>query len=116
MFPDWIQQLPEVDVSFPGACGRLMEGPHGQVVLWSFAEGGSVPPHQHGPQLGIVLAGRVRLVVDGVLNDWTAGQMFALEDAQVHSAVIDPGTFVIEIFQEPDRHRARQTASGAFTQ
>ncbi|MBC3840277.1 cupin domain-containing protein [Streptacidiphilus sp. 4-A2] len=111
MFPHWVEELPDVDISFPGASGRLIEGPHGQVVLWTFAEGGSVPPHQHGPQLGIVLAGRVRLTVDGVERDWTSGQMFELADAQVHSAVIDPGTFVIEIFQESDRHRARQIPS-----
>ena len=106
-FPDWVTLLPEVDVDFPGAKGYLLSGVHGQLVMWDFATGGSVPAHQHGPQLGVVLAGSVLLTREGNTVHYGAGESFSLEDREWHGARIDPGTMVLEIFAESDRHRAR---------
>ncbi|MFJ5276808.1 cupin domain-containing protein [Streptomyces parvulus] len=107
MYPSWIEKLPEVDVNFPGAIGNMIGGPDGQVVFWSFSDGGSVPPHRHGPQIGVVLEGRVDLTVEGTTRSWTAGQMFTIGNQEEHSAELAPGTRVIEVFEEADRHRAR---------
>ncbi|MEU8326657.1 cupin domain-containing protein [Nonomuraea sp. NPDC048881] len=104
VYPAWIHDLPEVDVSFPGAKATTVRGDVGQVVFWTFADGGTVPPHQHGPQLGVVLSGRVELKVEGELRVWTAGQFFDIGDQQEHEAYVAPGTCVIEVFHESDRH------------
>lgn len=106
-YPDWVTSLPEVDVEFPGAKGYLLSGTHGQLVMWEFAAGGSVPTHQHGPQLGVILAGSVLLTREGNTVDYGVGESFSLEDKEWHGAKIAPGTMVLEIFAESDRHRAR---------
>lgn len=108
MYPEWVADLPRLNTPFPGASGRLMAGPQGQTVLWEFEHGAVVPPHRHGPQMGIVLRGRTVMTVAGETRAWGAGEFFCIGDQQEHSAVVDPGTFIIEIFQEPDRHRAAE--------
>jgi quercetin dioxygenase-like cupin family protein len=105
-YPPWVGALPRVAVNFPGAEGRLMTGPHGQTVFWSFPDGGSVPAHEHGAQMGVVLSGAVHLTVNGRTVTYQAGQHFAIEAGHVHSAEIAAGSEIIELFEEPDRHRA----------
>ncbi|GGL54879.1 cupin domain-containing protein [Planomonospora parontospora] len=106
-YPAWVAALPDVDVDFPGARGHLLSGPHGQLVLWAFDDGGRVPAHRHGPQLGVVLRGAVLLEVDGRCVRYGAGDSFSIADDQVHAATIEPHTLVMEVFAEPDRHRER---------
>ncbi|MYU12631.1 cupin domain-containing protein [Streptomyces sp. SID8361] len=106
-YPDWVTALPEVDTTFPGACGHLLSGEHGQLVLWRFDEGGSVPVHRHGPQLGMVIRGCVRMTHGGATVDYRAGESFSLADSEDHGAEISPGTLVMELFAENDRHRER---------
>lgn len=106
-YPEWLERLPRADVGFPGAEGRLMAGPHGQVVFWSFLDGGSVPAHKHGAQLGFVLSGAVTLVVDGATETFRAGDHFFIDAGQVHSAEIAPGSCIVEVFEEADRHHPR---------
>jgi quercetin dioxygenase-like cupin family protein len=96
-----------VDVSFPGAQGRLLAGDHGQAVLWSFPYGGSVPAHRHGPQLGVILAGSMTLMVDATARHVVAGDYFEIAEHAEHSAVIAPGSMIIEVYADPDLHTAR---------
>ncbi|KMS73589.1 hypothetical protein ACM01_17755 [Streptomyces viridochromogenes] len=105
MYPDFIKMLPLADVNFPGAEARLISGSYGQVAFWRFEEGGSVPPHRHGAQLGIVLRGQVTLTVEGVTHTWQAGDVFNIDENDEHSATVAPGTYVVEVYQESDRHR-----------
>lgn len=107
MYPDWVRKLPRVNTSFEGAVGWLMSSPHGQVVLWEFPEGAEVQSHRHGPQLGFVLGGRTVMTIEAETRAWIAGDTFAIADQQEHSAVVDPGTFIVEIFEETNRHKAR---------
>ncbi|WP_017570217.1 cupin domain-containing protein [Nocardiopsis halotolerans] len=112
-YPEWVWRLPEADTSFPGSEGRLISGGTGtsgnggQVVLWTFEEGGTVPPHAHGPQLGVVLTGGMELTIGNRVLRCGPGDAFEVADGETHSAVLEPGTRVIELFEEGDRHRAR---------
>jgi hypothetical protein len=56
--------------------------------------------------MGVVLDGCVVLTLEGETRAWPGGENFVIGDQEEHSAVLDPGTYVIEIFQESDRHRA----------
>lgn len=103
-WPDWVQQLPVVDTPFPGCRGYLLAGPHGQVVFWAFPAGASVPRHQHGPQIGVILAGQVELTSREHTRTLCGGEHFILADQVPHEAVVAPGTLVIEAFADPDRH------------
>ncbi|MEV5242598.1 hypothetical protein AB0K89_26350 [Streptomyces cinnamoneus] len=107
-WPQWIQRLPMAGVALPGVQGRLVAPGLGQTVLWDFPEGGSIPAHRHGPQLGVVLAGCVHLARDGVIRSVRAGESFEITDQQQHAATVAPGTLVVEVFAEPDRHRPKE--------
>ncbi|KPI16984.1 hypothetical protein OK074_1777 [Actinobacteria bacterium OK074] len=110
-YPGWVRELPEADVRFPGARGHLVGGMHGQVVLWSFPDGGTVLSHAHGPQLGFVIAGQVDLETpDGVVS-YHSGGCFSLARDEPHGAVIHPRSLVVEVFQEHDRHSARPSGN-----
>lgn len=110
-WPDWVHQLPVVATGFPGGRGYLLDGDHGQVVLWDFPAGAIVPSHQHGPQIGVVVAGQVELATDGSTRTIEAGGSFTLADQQPHAATVAPGTLVIEVFADPDRHTATERAA-----
>ncbi|WP_067865921.1 hypothetical protein [Nocardia shimofusensis] len=110
-WPDWVQQLPVVDTPFPGCRGHLLAGPHGQIVFWSFPTGASVPRHQHGPQLGLVVAGQLQLAVGDDTRTLCSGKHFTLADRVPHAAVVAPGTLVIEVFADPDRHTSAQRSA-----
>lgn len=109
MYPEWVRKLPRVNSPFEGAVGWLLTGGDGQVVFWEFSDETAVPPHKHGPQLGFVLSGRTVMTVEGRTAEWGSGDVFEIGAQELHSAVVDAGTHIVEIFQEADRHKARPT-------
>jgi quercetin dioxygenase-like cupin family protein len=106
-FPDWIESLPQADTAFAGLRGPMLSGPRGQVVFFHAAEEVEVPPHAHGAQWGIVVAGRLHLSVDGEAGTYEPGDAYDIPAGAEHSAFLEAGTRVIDVFQEPDRYRAR---------
>ncbi len=107
IYPDWVEKLPQIKTPFPGAVGWLMTSPHGQVVFWEFPNGAEVPPHRHGAQMGFVLRGRTVMSIDGNTRAWQAGEIFTIGDQVEHSAVVDPGSYIIEFYQESNRHSSQ---------
>jgi quercetin dioxygenase-like cupin family protein len=107
-WPDWIQRLPVIVPPFTQGRGYLLAGPHGQVVFWTFPTGARVPSHRHGPQIGVVLAGHVELDTRQGTRTVCGGEHFSLDDQEPHAAVVAPGTLVIEVFADPDRHTPAQ--------
>ncbi|MFB7906538.1 cupin domain-containing protein [Kitasatospora sp. NPDC056076] len=103
-WPAWVSRLPQAKVRMPGAVARIVGDGQGQTVLWSFPEGGSVPAHRHGPQLGIVVTGAVHLERGGERRTVRAGESFEIPDGQSHGARVDGGTTVIEVYWEKGRH------------
>src|SRR5215217_8053371 len=107
-FPDWMKDsVPEVDARFTGLEGRLLASPHGQAVFFSAAEAFEVPPHAHGAQWGIVVTGRLHLTVSGEAGTYEPGDTYDVPAGAEHSARLEAGTCVIDVFQEPDRYRAK---------
>lgn len=105
-WPQWAGQLPLADVTMEGAVGRIAGGGQGSCVLWAFPEGGGVPAHRHGPQIGLVVSGAVHLMRDGLPDRIVrAGESFEIGDGQAHSATVEPDTLVIEVFWEAGRHQ-----------
>ncbi len=107
-FPAWIGDLPEVDTPFEGLEGRLLSGPNGQTVFFLATRDLDVPPHSHGAQYGVVVAGRIEVRVGGrearVLNPGDAYEIAAGEE---HAARVEAGTALVEVFQESDRYGAK---------
>lgn len=103
-FADWIGDLPEVDTPFTGLEGRMIHGPNGQTVFFHAAEEVEVPPHSHGGQWGVVVWGRLHLTVEGETNIHEPGETYDIRSGQEHAALLETGTRVIDVFQDPDRY------------
>ena len=106
-YADWIRALPQVDTPFTGLEGRMIAGPHGQTVFFYAEEEFEVPPHAHGGQWGVVVAGTLHLTVDGESNTYAPGETYDIPAGSEHSARLESGTSVIDVFQDPDRYRAK---------
>ena len=108
-FPAWIQALPEVDAPFEGLEGRLLSGPHGQTVFFLATADLDVPPHSHGAQYGVVVAGRVEVRIGrGEARVLGPGDTYEIAPGEEHAARVEAGTALVEVFQEPDRYRAKE--------
>ncbi len=106
-YADWIQGLPQVDTPFEGLEGRMIAGPHGQTVFFRAEEEFEVPAHAHGAQWGIVVAGALHLTIDGEGNTYGPGETYDIPAGAEHSARLEAGTSVIDVFQDPDRYSAK---------
>ena len=106
-FADWIQALPQVDTPFEGLEGRMIAGPHGQTVFFRAEGEFEVPPHAHGGQWGVVVAGTLHLTVDGEAHTYGPGEAYDIPAGAEHSARLEAGTSVIDVFQDPDRYAAK---------
>ena len=106
-FPDWMEDLPVVDTPFTGLDGRLLSSPHGQAVFFRATEEFEVPPHAHGAQWGIVVTGRLHLTVDGEARTYEPGETYDIPALAEHSARLEEGTCLIDVFQEPDRYNPK---------
>src|SRR3712207_3393825 len=104
---DWIADLPEVDTPFTGLKGNMISGPHGQAVFFRAEKEFEVPPHSHGAQWGIVVTGRLHLTVDGEAGTYEPGETYDIPAGAEHSARLEAGTCVIDVFAEPDRYNPK---------
>jgi hypothetical protein len=53
------------------------------------------------------VSGRTVMTIDGMTRVWQAGKTFTIGDQVEHAAMVDPGTYIIEFYQESDRHAAQ---------
>lgn len=103
----WIDALPRVDTPFSGLDGGLLSSPHGQAVFFRAEREFEVPPHAHGGQWGIVVTGTLHLTVDGERGTYAPGDTYDIPAGAEHSAILEAGTCVIDVFQDPDRYGAK---------
>ncbi len=106
-YAQWIQALPQVDTPFTGLEGRLLASPHGQTVFFRAEEEFEVPPHSHGGQWGVVVTGRLHLTIDGETAVHEPGDTYDIPAGAEHSARLEVGACVIDVFQDPDRYTAK---------
>lgn len=64
--------------------------------------GSRMPEHSHAQeQIAHVLRGRLRLIVEGVPHEVTAGESFYLASNVPHGAEVDEETWVLDTFSPP---------------
>lgn len=112
------QQNPTIEIC-PGITRRTVaNGKTMYQMLATLSAGSRMPPHQH-PQEQIVhiLKGRMRLIVDGVPHDLSAGDSFYLASNIPHGVETVLPTRVLDTFSPPRDdylaidENARETAS-----
>jgi len=109
VFSEPISNLPEADIPLKGAKAFLSQGVNHQIIFMEFAEDTDMPEHCHESQWGVVLEGRIELVIDGIKKIYTRGDRYFIPKGAKHSGKIHAGYADITFFNEKDRYQTNGT-------
>ena len=104
VYPDRIKSLPKVKLALQGVQGWLAQGNDFQVVFFEIEPIGSIPPHSHQDQYGIILEGKLKLTIGDETKIFEKGDSYFIPDGVVHQG--EPLTHVkaMDFFFEPNRY------------
>jgi quercetin dioxygenase-like cupin family protein len=105
-FSEPIRNLPEADIPVKGVKAYLSQSENHQILFMEFSEDVELPEHSHAAQVGIVLEGKIDLVIDGIKRTYTKGDRYYIPEGVRHSGKIYAGYVDITFFDEPDRYQA----------
>ena len=106
-YADCITKLPRVDLPLDGVRGWLSQAADHQVVFFDIDPIGSIPPHSHGEQWGILVEGELELTIDGQTKRYGPGDSYHIPAGAVHGAKFLSHVRVIDVFADVDRYRPR---------
>jgi quercetin dioxygenase-like cupin family protein len=106
-YPDMIENLPDIDLDAKGVRGKLLQAGDKQLVFFDIEPIGSVPPHSHGAQWGIVVDGEAELTIDGQTRTVRKGDSYYIPAGVVHSATVNSQFKAIDIFDESARYKPK---------
>jgi hypothetical protein len=72
-----------------------------------FEKDADLPEHAHAAQVGIVLEGKIELVIGGEKQCFTKGNRYYIPEGVKHSGKIYAGYADITFFNEPNRYLAK---------
>ena len=107
-YPDMIRKLPEVDVPVEGVRAWLIQSESQQVVFFDLPQGSEVPSHSHFAQWGLVVEGEMRLTIGDRTDVYRKGDWYYIPEGVAHSAIFHTRVYVIDVFDAPDRYRAKR--------
>jgi len=108
-FPDLITGLPEADIPFKGVKGWILQGDDKQIVFMDIAPIGKVDEHSHSAQFGVLLDGEMSLTVNGKTTRYKKGDSYFIPEHALHSAVFHTQVKVMDMFNEKERYKVKQT-------
>ena len=108
VFPEPIRGLPQADIPLSGVKAYLSQSDDHQILFMEFNGDDEVPEHSHESQWGVVLEGKIDLVIEGVECTYTKGDRVFIPKGAKHSARIYAGYADISFFNEKDRYKRKQ--------
>ena len=108
IFPEPILNLPKADIQINGAVAHLAQGENYQILFMEFEQDVELPEHAHESQWGIVLRGKIELVINGVLHTFQKGDTYFIPKNVIHSGKIYAGYSDITFFNQRDRYHIQQ--------
>ena len=104
IFPEPIRNLPKADIPLDGITAYLSQSDTHQILFMQFEKDADLPEHAHAAQMGIVLEGKIELVIDGEKQCFTKGDRYYIPEGVKHSGKIYAGYADITFFNEPNRY------------
>lgn len=108
IFPGPVTGLPLADIPVKGLTAFLSQGAGHQIVFMEFTEDAALAEHSHGSQWGVVLEGKIELVIDGKRLTCVKGDRYFIPAGVRHSARVRAGYADVTFFDESDRYRPKQ--------
>jgi quercetin dioxygenase-like cupin family protein len=103
-FPEPIRKLPKADIPIDGLQAYLSQSNTHQILFMEFDQDAILPEHSHAAQIGIVLEGKIELVIEGKKFCYTKGDRYHIPEGVLHSCKIFAGYSDITFFNEPNRY------------
>jgi quercetin dioxygenase-like cupin family protein len=107
IFPEPIRNLPEADIPFKGIKAYLSQSESHQIIFMEFSEDVEVLEHSHESQWGIVLEGKIDLILEGAKRTYSRGDRYFIPKGVKHSAKINAGYADITFFNEKERYKTK---------
>lgn len=106
-FPEPIMNLPEADIPLNGVKAYLSQAENHQIIFMEFSEDVDLPEHEHESQWGVVLEGRIDLVINGVQHCYKKGDRYFIPSGVKHSGNIFAGYADMTYFNQKDRYKIK---------
>lgn len=107
IFPKPIIDLPEANIPINGIKAFLSQGANHQILFMEFSEDVELPEHTHESQWGIVLEGKIDLIIDGEKSTFTKGDRYFIPKGVKHSGKIYAGYTDMTFFNEMNRYKTK---------
>ena len=107
IFPKPILNLPQADIPLKGLHAYLSQSDTHQILFMEFTEDVDLPEHAHASQIGIVLEGKIDLVIDGVTITYEKGDRYFIPEGVKHSGKVYAGYADITYFDQKDRYQSK---------
>lgn len=107
IFPEPILNLPEASIPLNGIKAYLSQANNHQIIFMEFSEDVELPEHSHESQWGIVLEGKIELIINNVKEIYKKGDRYYIPKGVKHSAKIYAGYSDISFFNQKDRYKAK---------
>ncbi len=108
IFPDPILNLPEADIPLEGIKAYLSQAENHQILFMQFDKDVDLPEHEHSAQVGIVLEGKIDLIIGGVSHTFEKGDRYFIPEGVSHLGKIYSGYADITFFDEPNRYSKKE--------
>jgi mannose-6-phosphate isomerase-like protein (cupin superfamily) len=106
-FPDPIRNLPEADIPLDGCTAFLSQSDTHQILFMEFQIDVDLPEHSHAAQMGIVVEGKIELVIDGEKQCFSKGDRYYIPAGIKHSGKIYAGYADVTFFNQPKRYATK---------
>lgn len=107
IFPDMIVNLSGADIPLRGISAYLSQAENHQIIFMEFSEDVDLPEHSHESQWGVVLEGKIELIINEVKNTYVKGDRYFIPKGVVHSGKIYAGYSDITFFNQRDRYQSK---------
>lgn len=102
-----ITELPKANVPLKGCTAYLSQGEDHQIVFWEFSEDVEFPEHAHEAQWGVVINGKIDIMMEGELRTYTKGDCYYIPPGVKHSGRIYAGYADVTFFAQKDRYKTK---------
>jgi quercetin dioxygenase-like cupin family protein len=108
IFPKPIADLPEANIPFSGVKAFLSQGVNHQIIFMEFSEDVNLSEHSHESQWGIVLEGKIDLIINGIKASFVKGDRYFIPKDVKHSGKIYAGYADMTFFNQVDRFEEKK--------
>jgi quercetin dioxygenase-like cupin family protein len=106
-YPEIITSLPQADIPLSGVQGWIAQGKEFQIIFFDIEPTGTLPPHRHSGQFGVVIEGEMSLTIAGETKKYTKGDTYYIPDGVEHQAEFHCQFKALDFFAEPERYKIK---------